>query len=96
MHVMVSDRYRAGWNRLGRPFSAPSLRPPAFHGHARHLAGALRRLDVPFEDLTAELAAAEANGPPLFLGYDSHMNERGYAIVAARLRRAFERLRRSP
>ena len=45
------------------------------------------RLKLPFVDFTAAIERGEAEGERLYLAYDSHMNERGYALLARVLER---------
>jgi len=87
MHVAVSDHYRSAWNALGRPFEAPTLTTHEFRAQAASVASFAARLKLPFVDFTAAIERVEAEGERLYLAYDSHMNERGYALLARVLER---------
>jgi lysophospholipase L1-like esterase len=88
--VTVSDHYRRYWEELGARFQSASLATPDFRQQQVTLAGVARDLHIPFVDTTAELVDEEAKGRRLYFGYDTHMNEAGYALVARALARRFE------
>jgi hypothetical protein len=91
--VTVSDYYRRFWEELGAKFRSASLATPEFRQQQVALAGSAAGLGIPFVDTTAEVVAEEAGGRRLYFGYDTHMNQAGYALVARALTRRFEQER---
>lgn len=83
--VTVSDHYYPFWQQLGAHFEARSLAAPTFRQQQRALGEAARGLGIPFVDTTDAAIAEEAQDRRLYLEYDTHMNEAGYALVAKAL-----------